>query len=105
MARKTILTQNNILEKVQKVLDGLNPRYVVCINYRRSKGKANVNIGITKCELIYRVFDSEKEDWTHQPPVISGTFEDSDGTSWWRELYNQLKHDVEVLNEKAGPLA
>ena len=100
MGRNIKLDQSNILQKVSAELDKLSPRYVVCINYRRSKGKANVNIGITKCELIYRVFDSEKEDWTHQQAVIWGTCEDSDGTSWWMELYSQLKHDVEVLNSK-----
>ena len=100
MGRRLKLDQTNILQRVSAELDKLSPRYVVCINYRRSKGKANVNIGITKCELIYRVFDSEKEDWTHQPPVISGTFEDSDGTSWWWELFASLKNDVEVLNSK-----
>lgn len=78
---------------------------MVCIDYRRSKGAANVNIGITKCELKYRVFDSGLDDWTHQPAVIYGEFEDSDGIGWWPELYNHLKHDVEVLNEKAGSLA
>ena len=105
MARRIKLTQDNILKKVHEVLGQLHPRYVVCIDYRRSKGAGNVNIGITKCELIYRVFDSELEDWTHQPGVIHGTFEDSDGTIWWPNFYNQLKHDVEVLNEKAGGLA
>ena len=100
MGKRLKLDQTNILQRVSAELDKLSPRYVVCINYRRSKGKANVNIGITKCELIYRVFDSEKEDWTHQPPVISGTFEDSDGTSWWWELFASLKNDVEVLNSK-----
>lgn len=100
MGKRIKLDQTNILKVVSAELDKLSPRYVVCINYRRSKGKANVNIGITKCELIYRVFDSEKEDWTHQPSVISGTFEDSDGTSWWWELLASIKKDVEILNSK-----
>ena len=101
MARRIKLTQDNILKKVHEVLDQLDPRYVVVIDYRRSKGKANVNIGITKCELRYKVYDSELDDWTHQPAIIYGTFEDSDYTVWWPELYNNLKHSVEVLNEKA----
>ena len=101
MARRIKLTQDNILKKVHEVLDQLHPRYVVCIDYRRSKGAGNVNIGGTKCELKYRVFDTELDDWTHQPAVIYGEFEDSDYTTWWPERYASLKHDVEVLNEKA----
>ena len=105
MARRIKLTQDNLLKKVHEILDTLHPRYVVCIDYRRSKGRGNVNIGITKCELIYRVFDSELENWTKQPAVIYGTFEDSDGTIWWPNQYSSLKHSVEVLNETAGGLA
>ena len=105
MARRNNLTPGNILTKVNEVLDKLNKRYVVTINYRRSKGPGNVNIGGTKTELIYWVFDTELEDWTHQPSIVHGTFEDSDGTIWWPDTYNHLKHDVEVLNEKAGNLA
>jgi hypothetical protein len=105
MARKTKLTRDNILKKVYELLDQLDKRYVVCIDYRRSKGAANVNIGITKCELIYRVFDAGLDDWAHQPAVIYGRFEDSDYTDWWWDNYNHLKHDVEVLNEKAKSLA
>lgn len=101
MARRIKLDQNNILKKVSELLDKLDPRYVVTIDYRRSKGAANVNIGITKCELSYKVFDSGLDDWTHQPAVIYGTFEDSDYTTWWPELYNQLTNDVNILNEKA----
>jgi len=105
MARKIKLTQDNILKKVHEALDQLNPRYVVVIDYRRSKGKGNVNIGITKCELRYKVYDTELDDWTHQSAIIYGTFEDSDGTDWWLEMYNNLKYSVEVLNKKAVNMA
>lgn len=105
MACRNTLKPSNILTKVNEVLDKLNKRYVFVIDFRRSKGAGNVNIGGTKTELIYKVFDTELEDWTHQPNVLHGTFEDSDGTIWWLDIYNHLKHDVEVLNEKAGDLA
>lgn len=105
MARRNTLKPSNILMKVNEVLDKLNKRYVFVIDFRRSKGSGNVNIGGTKTELIYKVFDTELEDWTHQPNILQGTFEDSDGTTWWPYRYDSLKHDVEVLNEKAENLA
>ncbi len=97
---KERITQSTIHSKVSKVLEQLPINFVVCINYKRSKGMANVNIGGTKTELVYNVYDSNLDNWTHQKPILSGTFEDSDGISRWAEKYYKFKKNVEELKQR-----
>ena len=90
MKRLRKIDQTTICKLVYTELDKLPDHYVVCMDMRRSKGLANVNVGGTKFELRIKVFDSDVEDWTHVPNVGSFTFEDSDGTNWWTEKYQAL---------------
>jgi hypothetical protein len=100
MARRKKIDQSTIYKLVYTELDKLPERYVVCMDLRRSKGAANVNIGGTKFELRVKIFDSGVDDWTHAPNVASFTFEDSDGIFWWSETYAALVLKVVELCEK-----
>lgn len=100
MARRKKIDQSTIYKLVYAELDKLPSRYVVCMDLRRSKGGANVNIGGTKFELRVKIFDSGVDDWTHAPNVASFTFEDSDGIFWWSETYAFFVRKVAELCEK-----
>ena len=100
MARRKKIDQSTIYKLVYTELDKLPERYVVCIDLRRSKGVANVNIGGTKFELRVKIFDSGVDDWTKAPNVGSFTFEDSDGIMWWSEIYTAFVRKVAELCEK-----
>ena len=95
--RKEHVDKSNILTKVNRELSKLPSSYVVCLDCKESKGKANVNIGGTKFQLKIHVFDSDLEDWTHQPSVLFKEFDDSDGTVWWNDSFQSLKNSIEQL--------
>lgn len=95
MQRRRKIDQTTICKLVYTELDKLPDHYVVCMDMRRSKGIANVNIGGTKFELRIKVFDSSVDDWTHAPNVGSFTFEDSDGTYRWPKIYQKLVEFVQ----------
>lgn len=94
------IDQTTICKLVYKELDKLPSRYVVCMDLRRSKGVANVNVGGTKFELRVKIFDSGVDDWTKAPNVASFTFEDSDGIMWWPDDYRALVNRVKILCER-----
>lgn len=93
------ITKANILSRVNAVLETLPENYVFVIDYRKSLGPGNVNIGQTKTELNIKVFDTDLEDWTHQPNVYHCTFEDSDGTTWWNSQFADFERKIERLWE------
>lgn len=95
------INQDTICKLVYAELDKLPDHYVVCMDMRRSKGLANVNIGGTKFELKIRIFDSSVDDWTHVPNVGSFTFEDSDGIIWWPESYHAFVEHINKLSRNA----
>ena len=101
MAKHKQINQDTICKLVYAELDKLPNHYVVCMDMRRSKGLANVNVGGTKFELRIRVFDSDIEDWTHAPNVGSFTFEDSDGTIWWPEQYQAFVKHINKLSRNS----
>lgn len=94
------IDQTTICKLVYRELDKLPSRYVVCMDLRRSKGVANVNIGRTKFELNVKIFDSGVDDWRYAPNVGSFTFEDSDGIIWWAHDYQTLVNRIKTLCEK-----
>ena len=97
MTRYKKIDQTTICKLVYAELDRLPNRYVVCMDLRRSKGVANVNIGGTKFELRIKIFDSGVDDWTKAPNVGSFTFEDSDGIMWWPEIYSAFVKCIKEL--------
>ena len=99
MRRKNI-TKENILSRVNAVLETLPENYVFAINYRKSLGPGNVNIGKTKTELKVYVFDTDLEDWTHQPSVYRRTFEDSDGTTQWNDQFADFEREMKYYRER-----
>ena len=98
MRRKNI-TKANILSRVNAVLETLPENYVFVIDYRKSLGPGNVNVGQTKTELNIKVFDTDLEDWVRQPNVFWQTFEDSDGTIWWNSQFADFERAIERLRE------
>jgi len=100
VGRPKRIDQTTICKLVYQELDKLPSRYVVCMDLRRSKGVANVNVGGTKFELRVKIFDSGVDDWTKAPNVGSFTFEDSDGIIWWPDDYRALANHVKILCEK-----
>jgi hypothetical protein len=100
MGRRKVINQATIPGLVYKELEQLPPRYVYVMDFRKSLGPGNVNIGGTKFELIIKVFDTDKENWTHQPGVYERTFEDSDGTTWWGNQYADFLTDMKYLKER-----
>ena len=94
------ITPDNALSRVSKLLDKLPDKYVVCIDCRRSKGKADLNRGQTKFELIVRVYDSELHNWKHQPPVLHISLKDSVNLG---QDYERLKYLVKSLLSSNTP--
>lgn len=94
------LTSENILNSVNEVMLTLPKNYVYCLDFRKSQGPGNVNIGQTKTELKIKIFDTDLEDWTHQPCVYSRTFEDSDGTTWWGSQFADFKREIKYYIER-----
>lgn len=98
------ITKENILERVHNVLKNLPSAYVFTMDYRKSQGLGNVNIGQTKTELAIRVFDTDLEDWTKQPAVCFYTFEDSDGTIWWSSMFADFERKINALCESKNKI-
>lgn len=94
------ITKGNILEKVNGVLKTLPKSYVYTIDYRKSLGPGNVNIGGTKTELNIKVYDTDLENWTRQPNVYARTFEDSDGDILWAAVFSQFEDEMEGLRAR-----
>lgn len=74
--------------------------YVFVIDYRKSLGAGNVNIGGTKTELKIKIFDTDLDDWTHQPSVYQRTFEDSDGLIWWSSQFYAFEQEMKYYRER-----
>lgn len=101
MSKYKKINQDTICKLIYAELDKLPKQYVVVMDMRRSRGAANVNIGMTKFELRVKIFDSDVEDWKHAPSVGSFTFEDSDGIFWWPDIYSAFVKRIKELLKNA----
>ena len=85
-------TQKKCMTKITELALSLPKGYFYTIRVNGSLDRRRrVNVGGTYFDLDFYIWDLDGKK------VCKYTFEDSDGTLWWDEVYNQIKKKIADL--------
>lgn len=76
MARRKIITRENVVGSVFKELEKLPGKYVYTVRVFKSMGDAELNSGGRKLLLTVHIFDTERENWQKQQYIGRFEFDD-----------------------------
>lgn len=97
MARKKIITRENVVGSVFKELEKLPGKYVYTVRIFKSMGNAELNSGGRKLLLTVHIFDTEQENWQKQPYI--GKFEFDDMEDYCFQItFDNLRRYIKKLS-------
>ena len=97
MARRKIITRENIIGSVFKELEKLPGKYVYTVKVFKSMGDADLISGGRKLLLTVHIFDTERENWQKQQYIGKYEFDDMEDYRF-QMTFDNLRRYVKKLS-------